>query len=1401
MDKYEISLWEDFVDVDHFDERKLAVIGSDTMTDQVRALEPKLVENIDGTNIFSFKMYYTYSDIQTGVKYSNPFAGLLVNERKVKVYWKNKWYDFIIKDIKEDSTGRSAIYTCKDLFINELSKSGYNLEFSSELMNNTGTVEELATEVLHGSGWSYDKTSDKLIQEIEEPIYEVYAKRQFTTIEGVTILADKKLLLYYSVVSDITNPKTFCQFLYSANGYATENNEMLVTNGQCLSVNVTWSKVGDILHAYLNNNEIFEVSCIQGTSLNYRAKRKILSQKTVYNQLLDRYVNLYSYNNHTIYGYETTQYNSPEIVVNLISNPENYTGTEGWVHEGITFGIFPKFTRETSVVDYEAYSYIYFPSGITTNNGIAANQQYVDEGFQVGEKYIFRIQAFPNVNDAPDIDHQIYTSNLFSFNASIDNTVYLQSGEGDFKDGWLEYPVTCIQSCPKSQITDLVMNINCSNGYWIKNIQFFKEVFGYNSYTSNTKVRINPGEMEKQSIIQTVYKYFEDNSHLTDVDDMIYLYIGTEPWPRAEPLQNNYEKICTIEGKESNRFNLLQNIAESFQCWVRFNIEHEENGKIKLVNGVPQKFIKYVQEVGTDTGLNFEYGIDLKTINRTIDSTDIVTKVIVNQNENEFAKNGFCTIARARDNYPKESFILNMDYYLIQGLLDKEKFNNDLYSWSGSNLGYYYYLHSYNKQYDDLAIELAAKNTEISKQESLLIVYKNYVEAANQEMTQIKADLEALAGATSWEDAWDYVQAHANDSTVASLMNAHERVRANKATYDNLVATVSNGLEKLKSRVSTILITQKNLLNQLSILNSEFYKRYSRYIQEGSWQSDDYIDDNQYYLDALSVAYESSRPKITYTINVLRLSALEEYMSKVFNLGDICGMIDREFFGYKDEFTPYAEKVLVSEITSYFDTPEKDVLKIQNYKSQFDDLFQRITATTQQLSYATGLYAKTAGIINPDGTINATTLQQTLDENGNIIYTTSNQGIIMNGEGILLSDTLDANKKTKITSNGILVSADGGATWAAGVTGEGINTSLLKAGSIDVDKIVIMDGAKPSFRWDNKGLNSYVYDENGNTDTSQFVRFDKFGIYGMENADEDFVPANEDAIFEDPRSKFGMTWNRFFMKNQSGSGSIEITSDGYITIKQSNIERIKIGRLNSEGTNYGIIIKNQNGENIFTSDNTGSNIAGWNLNSSSIFYGNNSTGVKMNSDGTFECKVDGATKWKLDNQGKGTFHDIFADYGTIAGWTITEGGIYNYDGTSITPGGQYNISTSKLYCTGGSIGGCSVGGGGISGAGWNINANGADIPINALTANGVKMYPYWDSITYLNNQTHLALYIETVRVYTSWATTGSAVSGFSTYWTDYIDYRCCTGWAPSTMIHYGTGKFLRGSITPGSYNP
>ena len=52
----------------------------------------------------------------------------------------------------------------------------------------------------------------------------------------------------------------------------------------------------------------------------------------------------------------------------------------------------------------------------------------------------------------------------------------------------------------------------------------------------------------------------------------------------------------------------------------------------------------------------------------------------------------------------------------------------------------------------------------------------------------------------------------------------------------------------------------------------EFNIKYSRYIQEGSWTDDNYMDDDLYYFDSLAVLYQSAYPKVTYNFKIIELS-------------------------------------------------------------------------------------------------------------------------------------------------------------------------------------------------------------------------------------------------------------------------------------------------------------------------------------------------------------------------------------------------------------------------------------------------------------------------------------------------------------------------------------------------
>ena len=1257
-DKYEISLWEDYQrDNDaYYSERKIAVIGSNDMTSPCRAYNPKLVQNVNGTNTFTFDMYMTYKEnfVKDGEDktFTNPFLALLVNERKVKVLWKEKWYDFIIKQCAEDSTSKKITYTCKDLYVNELSKNGYDLEFDSELNNNYGTAQELVEATLKGTEWTLKENTENILQKKEEPVYELILKNGLKAINQTKsssageiveedIDAGKTILVFYEQLAGKTTLDGTYQFAYAPN-YKKDTNSQLVVNADCYS-------------ATFNGVELTDKS----VSENYRAERLIETKKQVYDPITKKYCYVLKatasdtghYNeNDEIYEFVETEYSDALIVKNLINNDAEFTNTNGWkatkietetgnkkstpVHIGLSYD-----KNSTSAEKYFGSTFLEIaPNIIYENDGLITNNMAIpDEGFVEGKYYIFRYAGRLYWNRGGNIDPiaaaeikkpelrlQIEDTNQITiFDSGINPE--LNSSKDDKGYYWTR--VKCQHSISKKDIQRQRLSIKITNNSenttenhkklsrWIKSIQFFPEVpIEVKDEQSNKKAPfICPYDIDTSTVVSIIHRYYNHTSAVTNkissIDDIKFLWSGTGTWDNnnLKYEQNNFVKKRSISVSKSNRFNILQTIAEQFECWINFEIEHnQETGEItRNPNGSPCKYVSVRQNVGKDLGFGFIYGIDLKSISRNIQSDQIVSKTIVLPNNNECAPGGFCAISSSEENYPGVDFILNFDYYISQGLLSSGTVNKDLYD---SESGYYTQLHKETTDYKGRIVEVNDLKMRLDKAEKNQKVFEDLVSAASTAINGLKEELRNLSPKRqAYEErvTQQWIADNMDDDGVAARVISLQTQEGLKTRYENNVKFLTEQVASITSDLKTAEEAQTASLEKINKLHKKFFNKYSHYIQEGTWTSEDYIDSNLYYLDAQSVAYTSSRPQVSYNISVLRLSSLEDFKNKIFNVGDISYIQDTEFFGYEaDRKTPYKEQVIISEVSSFFEEPDKDFFTVQNYKTQFEDLFQRITSTTQSLQYASGSYARAAGIVESDGTIKGETLQSSIQNNEDLVFGATDESVIWNNTGITVSDKSNSLKKTRLTSGGLFISVDGGATWKNAVRGEGISTQYLTAGTINVGEIIIMDKNYPSFKWDSNGISAFEkqFDTNNNFigyNQNSYVRFDSFGIYGIQD-NLNFTPVKEADIYDN--AKFGMTWSRFFMKNKSENGSVEISTDEDFQVKAGENERIKIGRLSShnvqidktdpsKGTKteyiYGIRISDANGNSVLVTGDDG----------------------------------------------------------------------------------------------------------------------------------------------------------------------------------------------------------------------
>lgn len=1324
MNKYEISVWEDyFVPASgsmesHYEERKLCVIGSNTMTDGSRALEPNLVLNVNGTHTLTFKLYLSYIDTITGERIDNPFVKLLVSERKVKAYWDNgqedindKWYDLVVKDISEDSDSNTVTYTCEDLFINELGKSGFELNFSDEANNNQGTIYELATAVLDGTDWQLDeKNTDHLLQTQEEALYEVkiinmnaltgiYANG-FLNITKDTyekIPNNATCYLPYSMVphsDDERADMTAVQFIYAPE-YTTEYSSMLITNedSNWLVTGGVWVKSGDIYQFKIPSSgttkTIFTINLSNAfVSDKYRGNVYCRKQLSTYDANLERYVNVYKVKDSTptaddkrIFGYVDYDYDASDLVNNLLSNNKDFKDTTGWIGTNLKIGLFPELKLNTDLTKYEGHSYLSAAIKVgqnLVNNTLSSAAQYLSSGLFEGMEVKFQIGLKDKFKDG--------TLSVAVVNKKDNSTICLGSLKPNKEDPsnptpiftplkestdsngtvWYSGTLTCLKALAKNFLEDAELVIKSTNPtetiIKIIETRLYELIHGKDK--DGNDIILDLYDINSTDVAKKFYYYYLEGTSNPD-GTAPYIYKAQIPCPLYEPVYggwaksagatereySQFEKVRTIYGQQSNRFNLLQELAETFKCWARFKIYHNADGSIERdSNGKQKKTVYFSEKIGQQLSYGFTYGIDLNTIRRTQSSSELVTKTIVLANYNENAPNGTCSIVDSEENYPRENFVLNFDYYVNHGLLDGEALNRDLYYSGAGNdyIGYYTKLHKYNIKYlsaADRAILLRNQEVRLLQQS---VVYDGLLACAVKERDELIDELAALGGDTldptktdpkadnsdksseiitaKWipiQKALQQIKQYISKSnqtgsgTTPVLAPSDQSVNLIKtikdldgdiATYKAICLKLDAALVALQLTIEANTKKRDALLKQIKELHQKFYNKYSSYIQEGSWTSEDYIDPNIYYYDGLSVAYTSSRPQVQYDIAVTRVSELPEFKFRRFHVGDTTYVQDTDFFGYEPYLkndkvrTPYKEAVLISEISINFEEPDKDTITVQNYKTQFEDLFQRINATTQSLQYAQGGYNRAAGVVNGKGELKADILQDSLLAAQDIVTKATDESVVQDNTGITLTSLKNLDQKLKITSGGIVFSDDGGETWTTMMKAGQIGVQFLSAGSISTSKITIMDGTTPAFRWDTNGITAYwsgkdylTPESNPVLKMNRFVRFDKFGIYGYNNGNDNdntnFVPASEEEVRSN--SMFSLTWSGLLIRSiqKDGSnnvvGSIEINNKYDIVVKKGDKDKVLIGRLSDNG-NYGIRICDDDGKPVLETIDNGS---------------------------------------------------------------------------------------------------------------------------------------------------------------------------------------------------------------------
>ena len=1720
---YEISVWEDKIVDGVLSEIRIGVIGADTMTAQGRVLEPNLIRSANGTKKLSFKMYKKYIDTITGEKQENPFSNWLVAEKKVKLWYENKWYDFVVKDVIETSTDYLYRYSLEDALVQELSKNGFGVTFDAELMNNLGDAKELAAAALKETDWEVEsevfvQTVDEALVYVKLPdnvtglnIYELTDQAEPYT-EGVVetpfanknSLNGKTVLAFYSccknkphrfqfIYKDDDNPYgknvdgTFrisrkddrtinqanCQYFIEFDNPEASYTETIMDYGLSLPTGFGLGLVGQEYDKYGN-----PIGSDSQLSSWYRGARYGYAQQSIYVPALERYCqkfkrqesipltsdnlrlhqdgvnsisisNIVTSNNSIVsfagskegqwsgyrididYGSAHTYILSYELEVTggtlytigghnqsfytdmtIKSNGNTYHTNESYwsFNKGITSGkitVSAKYNRYVPLTtdnspyifiqpnrgeidpvqynitnlslkydeDYLGYTESEFVSPTLLQNCInnykfesiagwtatSATKTTSDEkpkvtnvygGFDSTGKFSTIAEDFINgvytegKTYTPYMKMELFTEDSFILNSGIrDNRTTIKNmpeGEewvldckivndwgvevtDDFSFSLGEYlynsssggyvtrqgsitfsdPTittdkhrifTVMDSSyneetfkKNSKIYLKIQSVDGSTGtYYIEKIALYRKVVGSDGVIivpdlEETKATQNT--FEETGKLESKYHYFSswlvnnDNlSAIKEKDTLSTEVRSTLSYETYKPVYNEgAKKVRSIDIKESNYFNILQSISETFEAWLDLEIKREDPDN---PGAVTKKIVKFKNYLGKDNYANFRYGVNLKDIQRTTSSKNIVTKLIVKQNSNELADNGFCTIQRAGANPTGESYIYDFQYYQNMGIMDVNDYLNTAYYlnnaigpdaglWPGQmqynaeNLptninGYYPRIKKINDELMPINEELIGLNADLLKKKAKLEVEQATYQASVSGIEQTREDFQALTGIypeeaqtnavdsirlssgnglepkgiipkeTWWEvtsteikddiikinietsDTWGeqygfevkesqgitslntYTKSHkftkaskysgleitntwepgrkyvltydieaietddeeekfsvigchnshfntsgdfsirvqnstglqltknnsdssrfvygfkkgekysviirgtrapstftsdqnenlwiqpnrgentpitcivsnihlykvltgdetatAYDRTANFYINTYVTVGGNEpylrtvlgsaaipankttasieqkitaidlgrqdvqkylteyATYFEKRATSLEQSEALKTTIAnkegsikTYEARQKNLLEYKKELNYLFFKKYSRFIQEGTWISEDYVDDDKYYADSQSVLYNSCYPQVSYSINVLALSALPGYEHFIYELGDKTNVIDEEFFG-----EDYQEEVIITEISEYLDDPSKNTIKVQNFKNQFQDLFQKITATVQQTQYNVGSYKKGAALVDANFAKQNEFITNAI--NNAQTYLAYGQTVETGPNGITITDDSDKQNQLRLVGGAILFSTIDESTqeptWMTGLTNEGISANLITAGRLDAGVVQIMSGNDPVFRWDAYGISAYdalwtkadgISTISG-INTKKFVRFDKHGIYGVDNIsniDGSNWHPNDIGQINDVAT-FALTWEGlkvtgtdkttallgkqkdyiFSVKDRNGDNTFTIGLDGTVSAKAIDVIQNTVEEFQDQMDEYQGLINN-----------------------------------------------------------------------------------------------------------------------------------------------------------------------------------------------------------------------------------
>lgn len=128
---------------------------------------------------------------------------------------------------------------------------------------------------------------------------------------------------------------------------------------------------------------------------------------------------------------------------------------------------------------------------------------------------------------------------------------------------------------------------------------------------------------------------------------------------------------ATIDVKESNIYNITQTIAENFGVFCRYEYIHDEN--YNIIGRYVVYYNNYIQDRQGHMDLTYPY--TSSGITRTVDASNITTKLFVRAYEGQETGSDRVTIMDVGANRSGEDYLLNFDYLYKIGTITQEQYD------------------------------------------------------------------------------------------------------------------------------------------------------------------------------------------------------------------------------------------------------------------------------------------------------------------------------------------------------------------------------------------------------------------------------------------------------------------------------------------------------------------------------------------------------------------------------------------------------------------------------------------------------------------------------------------------------------------------------------------------------